>query len=394
MVFATLHKEHQANMALSPETTFDPSTADLINLREILEACIYVPDISDVSQQPKLSREQRFCIALDHFESTTKVFDQAYYETEVLHIGTTEEELDERLLQEARDVGVPESHFPIAKRRRIHRLSKQQSHLRQSVLIDSTTERMISTEPPRSSSTHNRSLLSMPAQRASISSRPSLSAPPLDRATARQSTLSTQTTPTPAASIVSFKTTSSQSSSFSNRIFGKRRDSGHGLRQFFRRDSSRASSVSTENYPLSPTESSLAYSRNQHTIAEEEPDVTSSQSHESQDLSSIQSLSISSMTSVSSFGDQQPYQDLSGIDKDSMERFIHSKPFLQLRISCQEEIQRFNSFATNQHVALPLIHGRNHLYYQERKQVRLTELQKEVSTVVTWNVKHVHSCYD
>jgi hypothetical protein len=370
-------------MALSETTPFDPSTAVLINLRKILEACIYAPDISEPSQQSAHSREQRFCIALDRFESTTKVFDQSHYESEVLHIGTTEEELDDRLRREARDVGIPESHFPAVKRRRIHRLSKQQSHLRQSI-ADATTDRKTSaslTDSARSSDINNGSALSHPVIRASISSRPSLSAPSSDRATVRHSTNSAQE-PTPAASVASFKTTSSQSSSFSNRIFGKRRDSRHSLRQFFRRDSSTTSSISADNFPASPIEPLTTYNyNNQQTIAEE-PDVSSPHSHESQDLSSLQSMSMSSRTSVSSLGDQQPYQNLSGVDKQSIERFIHSKAFLQLRTSCEEELQRFNIFATDQHIALPLILGRNHLYNQERKQLRLSELRKEVSASV------------
>jgi hypothetical protein len=229
------------------ETTFDPGTADLINLRKILEACIYVPDISHASRQTRLSREQQFCIALDRFESTAKVFDQPYYESEVLHIGTTEEELDDRLRREARDIGVPDSHFPVVKRRRIHRLSKHQSHLRQPPITDSNAERKTSgslTDPVRSYSNNSGSASSPLAARVSISSRSSFSALPSDRITARHSTVSTHT-PTPAASIISFNTTSSRSSSLSNRIFGKRRDGRHSLRQFFRRDSSRNSSVST-----------------------------------------------------------------------------------------------------------------------------------------------------
>jgi hypothetical protein len=116
----------------------------------------------------------------------------------------------------------------------------------------------------------------------------------------------------------------------------------------------------------------------QHTI-EEEPDLASPQSHESHDLSSIQSLSISSRTSVSSFGDHQPDHELLGPDKLRVERFVQSFGFVKLRALCEEEIQRFNSFATDQHLSLPLILGRNHLYNQDRMKGRLADLQKEVS---------------
>lgn len=369
-------------MALS-ETSFDPSAADLINLRKILEACIHVPDISEAtSGHPNLSREQRFCLALDRFESTTKVFDVGTYESEVLHIGTAEEELDERIRREARDVGVIEGHFPTVKRRRIHnRLSKPVSHIhRQSVATDSTTERKASvafSDSVRGSGNFNGSTYTPPSARASIVSRPSLSAHPSDRTTARHSVLSANTThePTPAQSVVSFKSTSSQSSGIS-KFFGKRRDSRHSLSHFFRRDSSsRTSSISAaEHYPLSPAE----HNANQHHTIEEEPDVASPHSHESQDLSSIQSLSISSRTSVSSFGEQQPDQDLSGVDIERIERFKESIPFRRLQASCDVEIQRFNSFAMDQHIALPLILGRNHLYNQDRVKTRLADLQKEV----------------
>merc|ERR1712000_141759 len=229
---------------------------------KILEACIHVPDIGETSGQPNLSREQRFCLALDRFESTTKVFDVGTYESEVLHTSTAEEELDERLKREAREVGVVDSHFPIVKRRRIHnRTSKHVSHLhRQSGATDSTTERKPSvafSDSIRGSGNFIGSTYTPPSARASIVSRPSLSAHPSDRTSARQSVLSANTThePTPAASVVSFKSTSSQSSGIS-KFFGKRRDSRHSLSQFFRRESSSGtSSVSAaDHYPLSPAE--------------------------------------------------------------------------------------------------------------------------------------------
>ncbi|KIW07858.1 uncharacterized protein PV09_01773 [Verruconis gallopava] len=363
-------------MALS-EATLDPSTPDLINLRKILEACIYVPDISDATQSAGLSREQRFCLALDRFESTTRVFDQSYYESEVLQIGTTEDELDNKLRREARQVGVAESHFPVVKRRRTHRSSRHLSHLRQSTqTIDSTVDHKTSTS---SSDPSARSSLQPSSLRASISSRPSVSAPPSDRTTARHSTSASNNThdPTPATSVVSLNSTSSQSSSFSNRIFGKRRDSRHSLTQFFRRgSSSRPSGTRADNLP---TDTSLQYSENNsnHGTIAEEPNLASPNSHESQDMSSIQSLSISSRTSISSFGEQQPHQDISGVDKECLESFMQTKAFRQLQALCEEEMHRFNSFATDQHIALPLILGRNYLYSKERKQTKLAELRKE-----------------
>lgn len=110
--------------------------------------------------------------------------------------------------------------------------------------------------------------------------------------------------------------------------------------------------------------------------------MLSPHSHESQDLSSIQSLSISSRTSVSSFGEQQPDQNISeigAVHKIGVERFKQTLPFLKLRAYCEDEILRFNSFAMDQHIALPLILGRNHLYNQDRMRIRLSDLQKEVS---------------
>lgn len=363
--------EESPPMALS-ETSFDPSAADLINLRKILEACIHVPDIGDTSGQPNLTREQRFCLALDRFESTTKVFDVGTYESEVLHVGTTEEELDARLRREAREVGVVERHFPIVKRRRLHnRGSKHISNQYQqsAATTDLGADRKASiavTDPARRGSGNNVGYVpAAPSTRVPTVSRPSLSTFPVDRTTGRAQE------PTPAQSVMSFKTTSSQSSNVS-RFFGKRRDSRHSIKQFFwRPSSSRTSSVSESIPPLQ-------YNHNQQHTIHEEPDAVSPHSHESQDLSSIQSLSISSRTSVSSFGEQQPDQDISGVNQHCIERFVNSRPFLQLRAVSDVEIVRFNSFAMDQHIALPLILGRNHLYNQDRMKIRLADLKREV----------------
>lgn len=367
-------------MAVS-ETTFDASAAELINLKKILEACIFVPDISDAGRQAGLSREQRFCYALGRFETTVRVFDQSHYESEVLHIGSKESEADEGLRKEAREGGVPDNHFPsTAKRRRIQRLSRHQAGLRPYSTFEPGIERRntaIMLDATRFAAAQNFGPLS-PLPRISISSRPSMnlaaSEPrPVQDANALHSL------PTPAtSSVVSFKTTSSQSSWFSNKLLGKRRDS---LMHFFRRDSSRASSSSGGDQvpvtPLSPGEPPASY--NQNSIAEE-PESASSNSHESKDFSSNQSLSISTRTSSSSFTEQpQPFQDISNLDKQKLKNFMQTKPFIQLRTSCEEEMQRFNGFAADQHVSLPLILGRNHVYNQERMKFRLAELRKEVS---------------
>lgn len=257
-------------MAVS-ETTFDASAAELINLKKILEACIFVPDISDAGRQAGLSREQRFCYALGRFETTVRVFDQSHYEAEVLHIGSKESEADEGLRKEAREGGVPDNHFPsTAKRRRIQRLSRHQTGLRPYNTVDPNADRKYPTmllEPTISAGTQNFGALS-PLPRISISSRPSLNFTASEPRPVRDAN-ALHSLPTPAtSSVVSFKTTSSQSSWFSNRLLGKRRDS---LMHFFRRDSSRASSGSGGDHfpvtPLSPGEPPVPY--NQHSIAEE-----------------------------------------------------------------------------------------------------------------------------
>jgi hypothetical protein len=58
---------------------------------------------------------------------------------------------------------------------------------------------------------------------------------------------------------------------------------------------------------------------------------------------------------------------------------MQTLPFLKMRAAAAEEIQRFNAFAMDQHIALPLILGRNHLYNQDRMRTRLADMVKEVS---------------
>jgi hypothetical protein len=350
-------------MALSETTTFEPSAAELINLKKILDRCT-VPDVGPFALLPELALDQHYCFALDRFETTSRVFEKTYYEEEVLSIVMNEEKLDEILQNEAKAKGVPESHFPPKRRRARPMRSKAP------LLSPLNMPRVYDAKP---SPTHNPSITFSEAQesivegglnspRRSYSARPSLSL-----STSENNGMRFQI-PTAINSVVSFMSGSSHSSWHPQKQQKRRRDS---LMQFFRRGSSSSSFHKDGAGGLFPSEQFSPPS-----IAEV-PELTSPISHESQDLSPLQSLSPSTRTSTSSFVD--PFNaTLSILDQRAIAIFKKTERFRTLQWQCDCEVLRFTDFAQHQRVALPLIFGRNRVYLEDRREARLAELKKKV----------------
>jgi hypothetical protein len=353
-------------MALSETTTFDPSAAELINLRTILDK-ISVPDVGPFALLPELAVDQHYCFALDRFETTSRVFDKSYYEEEVLSVVMNEEKLDEVLQNEAKSKGVPESHFPRKRRRARPMRSKAP------LLSPLNIPRVYDSSP---SPSHNPSITFSEAQDSIVEG--GLISPRKSHSTRPSLSLSTHENkgvqfhiPKATNSVLSFMSGSSGSqSSWSPRKQQKRRRDS--LMQFFRRGSS--SSSLNKDRGLFPIEQFSPPS-----IAEV-PELSSANSHASQDLSSLQSLSVSTRTSTSSFVD--PFNpSLSMSDQRAIAIFKRTERFRTLQWQCDCEVLRFSDFAQHQRVALPLIVGRNRVYLEDRRRARLAELRKKVSQV-------------
>lgn len=359
-------------MALSEITTFEPTAAELINLRKILDRCT-VPDVGTFALLPELAVDQHYCFALDRFETTSRVFDKSYYEKEVLSVVMNEEKLDEILQTDAKAKGVPESHFPPKRRRARPMRSKVP------LLSPLNMPRVYESNNP--SPTHNPPITFSEAQESIVeggimlprsSARPSLS-----RSNSENKGVQFRI-PTATNSVVSFMSGSSLSSWHPQKQQKRRRDS---LMQFFRRGSS--SSSLNNDRRLFPNDQF-----NPPSIAEV-PELSSPSSHESQDLASLQSLSVSTRTSTSSFVDPLN-PTLSTSDQRAISIFKKTQRFRTLQWQCDCEVLRFSDFAQHQRVALPLIVGRNRVYLEDRKRGRLVEFKKKVRRIYIYNVLPCH----
>lgn len=351
-------------MAFSETTTFEPTAAELINLRKILDKCT-VPDVGPFALLPELAVDLHYCFALDRFETTSRVFDKSYYEDEVLSVVMNEEKLDETLQKDAKAKGVPESHFPPKRRRARPMRSKAP------LLSPLNIPRVYDSNP---SPTHNPSITFSEAQESIVEG--GLTSPRKSHSARPSLSLSTSENkgvqfhiPTASNSVISFMTGSSQSSWHPRKQQKRRRDS---LMQFFRRGSS--SSSLHRDRGLFPNEQFSPPS-----IAEV-PELTSPDSHESQDLSSLQSLSVSTRTSTSSFVDSLNLS-LSISDQRAIGIFRTTERFRTLQWQCDCEVLRFSDFAQHQRVALPLIGGRNRVYLEDRRRIKLAEFKKKVRCV-------------
>ncbi|KAE9966327.1 hypothetical protein EG328_009000 [Venturia inaequalis] len=346
-------------MALSENTTFEPSAAELINLRKILDRC-KVPDVGQFALLPELAVDQHYCFALERFGTTSRIFDNSYYEEEVLSVVMNEEKLDEVLQNDAQAKGVPESHFPPKRRRARPMRSKAPllSPLNLPRLYESTNPSPLHT-PSISFSEAQGSIVEGGIMSPSSSVRPSLSLSVSENRGVHFRI------PTATDSVVSFMSEYSHSSWHPQRQQKRRRDS---LMQFFRRSSNGGSLYKdrglSPNNQLSPP--SIA----------EVPELSSDKSHESQDLSSLQSISASTRTSTSSFIDALN-PTLSMSDQHAISIFKNTQRFRSLQWRCDCEALRFSDFAQHQRVALALIVGRNRVYLEDRKRAKLAGFKKK-----------------
>jgi hypothetical protein len=352
-------------MALSNPAAFEASAADLIKLKNILQICTgqyTVPDVGEFAIRPDLSVENHYTFALDRFERTSRVFDDAYYEEEVLSIVMSEAKLDELVVNEAKAKGVPELHFPKKRQRTRHTRS-------QLSIVDAP-------QAAHPVPAHVRKLSTTFAvpQKAYDSPELALMSPgAVSVISSADSTLLNEPTPSctgmripKANSVISFMSASSQSSyTHPREIKYRRRDS---LMQLFRRNTSR--------YRNTPSAMSQVPMCATPSIAEV-PELTSPQSHGSQDLSSLQSLDTSVRTSISSFGEEEP---LHPIQPRELRKLSMTPRFLKLKRQCENELLCFRDFAQHQRISLPLILARNRLYLEERKQMKLEALRKQVSS--------------
>lgn len=357
-------------MALSEITTFEPSAAELINLRKILDRC-KVPDVGPFALLPELAVDQHYCFALDRFETTSRVFDKSYYEEEVLSVVMNEEKLDEILQNEARAKGVPESHFPSPPKRRRARPMRSKAPLLSPLNLPRVYE------STNLSPTLNPSITFSEAQgsiiEGGIMSPRSSIGPSLPLENSENKGVQFRI-PTATNSVLSFMSESSKSSWHPQKQQKRRRDS---LIQFFRRGSSNSSFHKDRG--LFPDDQF-----NPPSIAEV-PELSSPNSHESQDLSSLQSLSVSTRTSISSFVDPLN-PTLSMSDQRAISVFKKTQRFRTLQWQCDCEVLRFTDFAQHQRVALPLIVGRNRLYLEDRKRAKLVEFKKKVRRIHVYNI--------
>jgi hypothetical protein len=102
------------------------------------------------------------------------------------------------------------------------------------------------------------------------------------------------------------------------------------------------------------------------------PSLDSTSAH---DQSSVQSSSLSSRTSTSSFID---VATLSWLDNRTLQLAIKTPQFTSLQNQCQTEAKRFIDFAQHQRVALPLFLGRTRVYLESRIAARVAELEERV----------------
>jgi hypothetical protein len=370
----------------------DPTAADLINLKNILQICTgqcTVPDVGEFAIRPDLSVENHYTFALDRFEATSRVFDEAYYEEEVLSVVMSEAKLDELVVNEAKEKGVPELHFP-RKRRRTRPTRTHTSTLHHAGVAHQVPAhvRNLSTTfavPHKAYDTPELALIS-PGVVSVISSTEStlLHEPPPSCTGMRIQK---------ANSVISFMSASSQSSVANIREHKRRRRDS--LMQLFRRNPSRLRNTHSamSQLPMCATPS----------IAEV-PELTTPQSYENQDLSSLQSLDTSVRTSTSSFGEHLP---LPTFEPRQVRQLSATPRFQKLKTQCENELLCFRDFAQHQRVSLPLILARNRLYLEERKRSKLDALNKQVSSVrsfwqipgssnhgIFWApVQSVHPCF-
>ncbi|TID16957.1 hypothetical protein E6O75_ATG09723 [Venturia nashicola] len=345
-------------MALSQMTTFEPSAAELINLRKILDRC-KVPDVGEFALLPELAVDQHYCFALDRFETTSRVFDKSYYEEEVLSVVMDEEKLDEILRNDAKAKGVPESHFPPRRRRARPMQSKAPllSPLNMPRIYESASPSPVN-NPSITFSEAQQSIVEGGIMSPHSSARPSLSLSTYENKGVQFRV------PTPTRSFVSFMSGSSYSSRHPQKQQKRRRDS---LMQFFRRGSS---STSLHKYRGLYPSGQI----NPPSIAEV-PELSS------QDLSSLQSTSVSTRTSTSSSVDPLNL-NFSMSDQRAISIFKKTKSFRTLQWQCDCEVLRFGDFAQHQRVALPLILGRNRLYLEDRRRARLAAFKKKQQEVL------------
>jgi hypothetical protein len=349
-------------------------SAEILNLCRIVELC-NPPDVGPSPLDPDLTPEARHTNALTTLEKTSGVFDDAFYQDAVLSDQVPESLLDESLLEKARAKEVPEDHLPNKCMRTPPpcpappiTIQPPSPYLAQIAKFPTAPNSPVpSDSKPKLRSLDLQRLNNAPESQPRPSlSRPSLSLPSLRSFLTLSPSSNSVRLPTPTNSVTSFFSGSSRMSLRNYAKRGKRRDT---LRNLFRRDY-------TFSQRPSPLDETMAWNPSSASESASESAAPSLDSSTvTHDQSSVQSSSLSSRTSTSSFID---IPTLSWLDNRTLQQSVKTPRFTSLQIRCQNEGKRFIDFAQHQRVALPLFLGRTRVYLEGRMATRVAEMKKRV----------------
>jgi hypothetical protein len=336
------------------ESSFQHDTAEIINLRRILELC-NLPNVGPSPLDPQLSSESRCTNALTTLEKTISVFDDAFYKDAVFIEEMDEDIIEAELWDAAREKGVPEDHFPAKCIRNPPPCP-----------VSPTLDSVLAPQKPHNIGQHLE-LPSIQIQPERLGSLTTVAPKPSPRTLSltlsfRKSSRSSSSINSRPTSPQSFFSTFSRSSSTS----AQPRRTRESLINLFRRD------YKAGQRPA-PLDETRAWSPPPPT----DSDAPSLQSvRTNSQISSSPSVSVSSRTSTSSFADLSLY---SWIDGRTLQKCAKNPRFVLLRNRCVSEARRFVDFAQHQRVALPLFLGRSRMYLDGRMKIRIEKLKKTVS---------------
>jgi hypothetical protein len=367
---------HRTKMPYFEPLPAELDAAEIINLKRIVELSS-IPEVGPSPLDPKLTIEVRYTNALATLERSTAVFDEDYYQDAVFAEEMPESVVEQELLERARYLGVPESHLPENVMR-----NPPPCPAPHPVTDPSIVKSVPTSSPDRTLSLQTDTQRPGAASPPALRKAPSLSAlyshPPQRTLSLPGSnnffrsmrskvppSVASSRPPTASTSAPSLSNSSSDASLNPNgRGKPKRRDS---FMRLFRRDNKfkpRAAPLdeTTAWSPSSPSDC----------------DVPSLQSTRTHDQSSVQSTSLSSRTSTSSFAD---LSTLSWLETRALQKAMKTPRFLALQIRCQNEAKRFIDFSQHQRVALPLFLGRTRVYLERKMVMREAALKKQVWTL-------------
>ncbi|KAF2436672.1 hypothetical protein EJ08DRAFT_156410 [Tothia fuscella] len=370
-------------MALHKNIKYEPTTDQLVDLRNILPLCSdLIPDVGTFVLNGQIPAEIHYLYALKTFEKTKNVFGDEIYAKQVVPAESateTEEDVDKNLKREACEKGVPAIHFPV-EREHSPPISSVPSTTQSEDWATSSPMGVAGNTPDNASS-----LISRPANKVrkafrnslnSTSTHKSVSTVSYDDESLRCIPVGKETHPTSffptrfhlPRSMSSMTSQSSASlmtanSTTSTNVHNPEKKRRGPLMSLFRRNIKTKDHMSAvRRDPLSDTPS----------IAEV-PELSSPESHQSQDLSSLQSLDLSARTSNSSFTDTRVYPVFG---PKHMAILLGSRGFKNVEKIVHGELDAFVDFWQHQRVALPLILGRNCLWLLGRKQTNLERYTK------------------